>query len=40
MTREEKCKLAIEKGFTYDEITGKVFSPYNKEPISLSLPFP
>lgn len=36
MTREEKCKLAIEKGFTYDEITGKVFSPYNKEVLAKS----
>ena len=25
MTREEKCILAIEKGFTYDKITGKVY---------------
>lgn len=36
MTREEKCKLAIEKGFTYDEITVKVFSPYNKEVLGKS----
>jgi len=25
MTREEKCKLAIEKGYTYDKITGKIY---------------
>lgn len=25
MTREEKCKLAIEKGFTYDEVTGNIY---------------
>lgn len=25
MTREEKIKLALEKGFTYDEVTGKIY---------------
>ena len=25
MTREEKCKLAIEKGYTYNEVTGKIY---------------
>lgn len=31
MTREEKCKLAIEKGFTYDETTGKIYGVRGKE---------
>jgi hypothetical protein len=31
MTREEKCKLAIEKGFTYDEVTGKIFGMRGNE---------
>jgi hypothetical protein len=31
MTREEKIKLAIEKGFTYDEVSGKIFSRFGKE---------
>lgn len=31
MTREEKCILAIEKGFTYDEITGKIYGIKGKE---------
>lgn len=31
MTRLEKCKLAKEKGFTYNEITGKIFSIKNCE---------
>ena len=30
MTREEKCKLAIEQGFTYDSETGIVYSKYNR----------
>jgi hypothetical protein len=30
MTREEKCKLAIEKGFTYDSKTGFVYNKKNK----------
>lgn len=31
MTREEKCKLAIEKGFTYNQETGHVFGVLGKE---------
>jgi hypothetical protein len=31
MTREEKCELAIEKGYTYDQETGKIYSRFNKE---------
>ena len=31
MTREEKIKLAIEKGYTYDEVTGKIFNRFGKE---------
>lgn len=31
MTREEKIKLAIDKGYTYDEVTGKIFSRFNRE---------
>jgi hypothetical protein len=31
MTREEKIKLAIEKGFTYNEITGKIYSRFGRE---------
>jgi rRNA processing protein Gar1 len=31
MTREEKIKLAIEKGFTYDEVNGKVYGIKGKE---------
>ena len=31
MTREEKIKLAIEKGFTYDEVTGKIYSRFGRE---------
>jgi len=31
MTREEKCELAIEKGYTYNPETGKVIGPYGKE---------
>jgi hypothetical protein len=30
MTREEKCKLAIEKGFTYDSETGLLYNKFNK----------
>jgi hypothetical protein len=30
MTREEKCKLAIERGFTYDYESGIVYSRLNK----------
>lgn len=30
MTREEKCKLAIERGYTYDPETGIVYSRLNK----------
>jgi hypothetical protein len=31
MTRLEKIQLAIEKGFTYDEVTGKIYGIYGKE---------
>jgi hypothetical protein len=31
MTREEKCKLAIDKGFTYNAETGQVFGVRGKE---------
>jgi len=31
MTRLEKCKLAKQKGFTYDEITGKIFNINHNE---------
>lgn len=31
MTREDKIKLAIERGFTYDELSGKIYGIYNKE---------
>ena len=31
MTREERCKLAIERGFTYDPETGKIFNRFGKE---------
>jgi hypothetical protein len=31
MTREDKIKLAIEKGFTYDELTGKIYSRFGRE---------
>jgi hypothetical protein len=31
MTREEKCLLAIEKGFTYNPETGKIYGIHNKE---------
>jgi hypothetical protein len=31
MTREDKCKLAIEKGYTYDEVTGKIYGVRGKE---------
>jgi hypothetical protein len=31
MTREEKCKLAIEKGYTYNPETGKIYSRFGKE---------
>lgn len=34
MTRKEKCKLLIEKGYTYDEITGKIFGVKGNEIIS------
>ena len=30
MTREEKCKLAIERGYTYDPETGLIYSRYGK----------
>lgn len=31
MTRLEKIKLAIEHGYTYDEITGKIYSRFGRE---------
>jgi hypothetical protein len=31
MTREEKCKLAIERGYTYDPETGAVYGKHGKE---------
>jgi hypothetical protein len=31
MTREEKCKLAIEKGYTYNPETGKIYGVQGKE---------
>ena len=30
MTREERCKLAIEKGYTYDPETGFIYNNKNK----------
>lgn len=30
MTREEKCKLAIERGYTYNPETGFIYNPYGK----------
>jgi hypothetical protein len=30
MTREEKCKLAIERGYTYDPKTGIIYSRFGK----------
>jgi hypothetical protein len=35
MTREDKCLLAIEKGFTYNPETGKVYGIRGKECINL-----
>jgi len=34
MTREEKCKLAIEMGYTYNPETGKVYGVKGKEIIN------
>lgn len=31
MLREDKIKLAIQKGYTYDELSGKIFSRFNRE---------
>lgn len=31
MTREEKCQMAIEKGFTYNPQTGKIYGIRGKE---------
>lgn len=31
MTRLEKIQLAIEKGFTYDEVSGKIYGIHGKE---------
>jgi hypothetical protein len=30
MTREERCELAIQRGFTYDAETGEIFNRYGK----------
>jgi hypothetical protein len=30
MTREEKCELAIERGYTYDPETGIIYNKFNK----------
>ena len=30
MTREEKCKLAIERGYTYNPETGLIYSRFNR----------
>ena len=30
MTREERCKLAIERGFTYNSETGFIYNRYCK----------
>jgi hypothetical protein len=37
MTREEKCKLAIERGFTYNSETGLVYNRYGKISKSIHL---
>jgi hypothetical protein len=34
MTREEKCVLAIEKGYTYDELTGKIYGVRDNKEIT------
>ena len=31
MTREEKCKLAIERGYTYNPETGLIYNKHNKK---------
>ena len=31
MTREERCKLAIKKGYTYDEDTGNIFNRFGRK---------
>jgi hypothetical protein len=31
MTREEKCKLAIKRGFTYDSETGQIINKHKKQ---------
>ena len=31
MSREEKIKIAIEKGFTYDALTGDIYSRFGKK---------
>ncbi len=36
MTRKEKCELAIKKGFTYDELTGKITTPSGVESVRKS----
>jgi hypothetical protein len=36
MTREERCKLAIERGFTYDSETGLIYNRYGKHTKSAS----
>ena len=30
MTREEKCKLITERGYTYDSKTGNIYNRYGK----------
>ena len=30
MTREQRCELAIERGFTYDSKTGFIYNRYGK----------
>jgi hypothetical protein len=34
MNRLEKCEYAIEQGYTYDPVTGKVYSRFGRELIS------
>lgn len=31
MTREERCKLAVKKGYTYDEDTGNIFNRFGRK---------
>jgi len=34
MTPEEKCELAIERGYTYDTETGLIYNRFKKQPIT------